>query len=330
VLDGRANTKPADLTARALAGDPRARARLFTLVENNAPGADAVLAELAARAGRALVVGVTGPPGAGKSTLVSRLAVALRGSGETVAILAVDPASPISGGAVLGDRIRMQELHGDAGAYVRSLSTRGATGGLARAVDDLVVVADGLGFDVVIVETVGAGQDEADVAAVAPTVVVVEVPNLGDDVQSIKAGILEIASIFVVNKADLPNADQAAATLRAMLSLAHGRDAWNPPVLKCSAASGDGVPRLIEAIRQHHEFLRASGTLAKWPIDRARRRVLDGVRDRILATIRDRVSSDDIIRLAADVARHTITLDQAIDCLLQVIFEDPVTLAGPR
>lgn len=300
----------------ARAGDLRAKARLFSLVENGGPEAQAALALLALDAGQARVVGITGPPGAGKSTLVSRLAGAVRGRGQTIAILAVDPSSPITGGAVLGDRIRMQNLHGDSGAYIRSVSTRGAVGGLARAVEDLVTVADGLGYDVVLVETVGAGQDEADIAGIAPTVVLVEVPHLGDDVQAIKAGILEIADVFVVNKADRDGADQAAAVLRAMLSLVHRPEAWKPPVLKASALKGEGVERILDAIDEHQEFLRKCGRLDAWRIERARRRLLEGTRERLLERLLTAVPREELQSLALAIAEHRLSASQAVEKLL--------------
>jgi LAO/AO transport system kinase len=317
----RADSEPRVLVEQARAGDVRARARLFTLVENGGPGAEAALSELAPLAGGARVVGITGPPGAGKSTLIARLARAVRDRGQTIAVFAVDPSSPITGGALLGDRIRMQALHGDAGAYIRSLSTRGAVGGLARAVGDMALVADALGYDVVLVETVGAGQDEADVAGVTPTVVLVEVPHLGDDVQAIKAGILEIADVFVVNKADRDGADQAAATLRAMLSLTHQREGWNPPVIKTSATTGEGVPKLLDAIDKHRAYLDHGGRLASWRVDRARRRLLDAVTDRLLARLYARVSADELRALATELADYRVGLDQAADQLLQAIDE---------
>jgi LAO/AO transport system kinase len=288
------------------------------MIENGGERARLIVQALAPDAGRASVVGVTGPPGVGKSTLVARLAKAVRQEGKSVAILAVDPSSPITGGAVLGDRIRMQDLHGDVGAFIRSIATRGSVGGLARAAGDMVVAADALGYDVVIVETVGAGQDEAEIAGVAPTVVLVEVPHLGDDIQSIKAGVLEIADVFVVNKADRDGADQAAATLRAMLSLAHSRDGWHPPVLKTSATTGDGIPRLLEAIREHEAFLARSGRQASWPIERAERLLVDGVRERVVARLRTRVSSAELRALAADVAAHRVDLDAGIERLFAV------------
>lgn len=316
--DRRAPVDPLELIEQARAGDLRSRAKLFSLVEDGGSDAAQVLEILSPQAGRALVVGLTGPPGAGKSTLVALLARAIRESGQTVAILAVDPSSPITGGALLGDRIRMQNLHGDRGAYVRSISTRGATGGLARAVGDMVVLADALGYDVVIVETVGAGQNEADVAGIAPTVVVVVAPQLGDDVQSIKAGILEIASIFVVNKSDLDCADQAASHLHSMLSLAHGRDGWRPPVLKTSALTGSGVDRLLEAIHRHHRFLETSGRLTAWPIERARQVLLEGARTRILTSILESFDPAEFARLVSDLAGHRITLQTGIDRLLEM------------
>lgn len=305
-----------DLVAAARGGDVRARARLFSLVEHGGDALHAVLAALGPFTGHAEVIGVTGPPGVGKSTLVGRFAKTVRQNGQTVAILAVDPSSPVTGGAVLGDRIRMQDLHGDAGAYVRSLSTRGAVGGLARAVDGMVRVADGLGYDVVLVETVGAGQDESDVAGVAPTVVLVEVPHLGDDIQAIKAGILEVADVLVVNKADREGADQAAAILRAMLSLAPRHEGWVPPVVKVSAATGDGIPKLVEAIRSHQQFLESSGRLTTWRTERAQRQILDGLREWIVARLFERVSPEDFKLLAADVSEYRVSLDDAVNQLI--------------
>ena len=317
--DRLGSVDPIELVARARAGDVRARAKLFSLVEVGGAEAQAALAVLTPLVGHALVVGVTGPPGAGKSTLVGELAKAIRRDSETVAILAVDPSSPITGGAVLGDRIRMQGLHGDAGAFVRSLSTRGAMGGLARAVGDMVTVADGLSYDVVIVETVGAGQDSADIAGIAPTVVLVEVPHLGDDIQSIKAGVLEIASIYAVNKADLDGADQTAVTLRAMLSLAHSRDAWNPPVLKVSALTGVGIDKLLEAIRDHQAFFASSGRRAIWPIERARRRLWDGFRDRAVELAVAAIAPADFDSVVDEIAQNRRSLTEGIDCLIRAL-----------
>ncbi|HLH71862.1 MAG TPA: methylmalonyl Co-A mutase-associated GTPase MeaB [Chloroflexota bacterium] len=317
------------LINRARAGDIRSRARLFSLVEDGGNPAATALATLAPWGGHARIIGITGPPGAGKSTLVGRLAREIRSRGQTVAILAVDPASPITGGAVLGDRIRMQDLHGDPGAYVRSISTRGALGGLARAVDGMVLVAEALGYDVVLVETVGAGQDEAAIIGVAPTVVVVEVPHLGDDVQSIKAGILEIADVFVVNKADHDGADQAAAMLRAMLSLAPPADGWRPPVLKTSALTGDGVPALLESIHQHQCFLEQSGRLAHWRNERAERQIFEAAQDNFLARLRSSVSAAQLQSLITDVASHRLSAEQAAEQLLDALDQQPMPRYNP-
>ena len=305
------------LVTRARAGDLRSRARLFSLIENGGPAAQAALSELVPLAGHAQIVGITGPPGAGKSTLVGKLATEIRRVGQTVAILAVDPSSPLTGGAVLGDRIRMSDLHGDPGVFVRSLSTRGAVGGLARAVGDLAVAADALGYDVILIETVGAGQDEAEIARVAPTVVLVEVPHLGDDVQAIKAGILELADVLVVNKADRDGADQAVAILRGMLSLGHPRDSWRPPIVKTSATTGEGVPKLIEAIREHARHLNQDGRLATWRAERARARIIDGLREKILARVLTETSPEELQMLVDEVARQRLPIDRAVEKLLE-------------
>jgi LAO/AO transport system kinase len=234
-------------------GDLRALARAATGLENRDPDALAVLHEMeAARQmeeapGHALIVGVTGPPGAGKSTLVDAMATALRRQGKTIAVIAVDPTSRITGGAILGDRIRMQQHHGDAGVFVRSMATRGSTGGLARATADLVRLMDAAGRDYVIVETVGVGQDEIEIARLAQVTIVVLVPGMGDDVQAIKAGIMEIADIFAINKSDQPGADQVEREIQMMLSLADGRQ---PAIVKTVATESKGIDELLEAVRK--------------------------------------------------------------------------------
>jgi LAO/AO transport system kinase len=226
-------------------GDLRALARAATGLENRDPDALALLREM--EPGHALIAGVTGPPGAGKSTLVDAMATALRRQGKTVAIIAVDPTSRITGGAILGDRIRMQQHHGDAGVFVRSMATRGSTGGVARATADLARLMDAAGRDYVIVETVGVGQDEIEIARLAQVTVVVLVPGMGDDVQAIKAGIMEIADIFVINKSDQPGAEQVEREIRAMLSLGHGRQ---PAIVKTVATESKGIEELLELIQQ--------------------------------------------------------------------------------
>ena len=237
-----------ELARKIREGDARALARTATGVENRDPQALETLRDLAPFAGHARIVGITGPPGAGKSTLVDALAAAIRQQGKTVAIVAVDPTSRITGGAILGDRIRMQQHHADPGIFIRSMATRGGTGGLARATAGLAHLMDAAGRDFVIIETVGVGQDEVDITGVAQVTVVVLVPGMGDDVQAIKAGIMEIADIFVINKSDQPGADRVERELQSMLSLADGRQ---PPIIRTVATHGTGIPALLQAVESH-------------------------------------------------------------------------------
>lgn len=257
----------------------RALARALTRIENGDDSVQDVLRAAWSSTGRAHRIGVTGAPGSGKSTLVSALARSWRADGRSVAILSIDPSSPITGGAILGDRIRMRELSGDAGVFIRSMASRGSAGGLAAAASDAVALLDAHGFDIVVVETVGAGQAEVDVVRLADSIVVVEAPGMGDDIQAIKAGILEIADVLVVNKADRPGAQKTVAALQAALDLApqsHGHhgivvssdeahqvstepDGWVIPVLPTAAALGDGVPALVDALHRHQGWLQSSG-----------------------------------------------------------------------
>jgi LAO/AO transport system kinase len=255
----------AELVPRAINGDTRAIARLLTRAENGTPEARAAFDTLFARSGKAHVVGITGVPGSGKSTLVAKLARALRASERSVGIVAIDPSSPFSGGAILGDRIRMGDLTGDAGVFMRSMATRGALGGLARGTLEAVDVLDAAGFDVVLIETVGVGQDEVDIARAAHTTVVVSAPGLGDDIQAIKAGVLEIADVHVVSKCDKPDANRTIADLKTMLmlglSLAPGAGSWQPPVIATSAARDEGIVDLVKAIADHRATLERSGEI---------------------------------------------------------------------
>ena len=242
-----------------VAGDRRALARLLTHIENTDAVAAEALAWLFPHTGRAHVVGVTGAPGCGKSTLVNELAQILRRAGSTVAILAVDPSSPFTGGALLGDRLRMRGLAGDSGVFIRSAASRGALGGLAITTADMAAAFDAAGYDKIIVETVGAGQAEVDIASTAHTVLVVESPELGDDVQAIKAGILEIADVLVANKADRPNAENALRALRASVEMMPASLAWRTPIIQTVATVGQGVAEVAEAMEQHLAYLVSSG-----------------------------------------------------------------------
>jgi LAO/AO transport system kinase len=237
------------LSERILARDPRAIARAISLIENEAPEGADLIGAIYARTGRAYLIGVTGPPGAGKSTLVDRITAEFRAAGRTVGVLAVDPTSPYSGGAILGDRVRMQSHAEDAGVFIRSMATRGHLGGLARTTAEAALVMDAAGFDVVIIETVGVGQDEVDIVRTADISLVTVVPGTGDEVQALKAGIMEIADVFVVNKADREGADRTAASIEAMLSLEPwAEDAWRPPVMRTVATTGQGVADLVGMI----------------------------------------------------------------------------------
>ena len=273
-------TSTDELAERLVAGDRLALSRMISAVESGRDDARRAMRCLYAKTGRAHVLGVTGPPGSGKSTLATRLALEYRARGQTVGIVAVDPTSPFTGGAILGDRVRMMELHSDPDVFMRSMATRGVMGGLARSTLDVVLLLDAFGKDVVIVETVGVGQDEVEIARAADTTVVVGVPNLGDDIQAIKAGILEVADILVVNKADLLGADRLVADLRGMLQLAEER-LWRTPILRTVATEGTGVGELIDTVAEHRAFLESSGNWRLRRADSARRQVRAIVEDRV-------------------------------------------------
>lgn len=326
-----------DLAQRVLKGSRRALAQLLTQVENGTAVAE--MAALYPHSGRAHLVGVTGAPGTGKSTLVNRLALELRGRDRTVGIVAVDPTSPFSGGAILGDRIRMRDLAGDPGVFIRSMATRGSLGGLARTTSDMVAALDAAGFEMVLIETVGAGQSEVDVARLAHTVIVTEAPGLGDDVQAIKAGILETADILVVNKADDPRAKNTVRALRTMLDLGslpdradmlhHGRlvdaalperttsDGWETPIHETVATSGAGVAELADLLDRHRAHLEASGELGR----RVRARVLTDLearlRDALIERLLAGVDGDQLAAVIDAVAAREMAPAAAVDRLLQ-------------
>lgn len=288
------------------AGNPRALARAITAVENREENSHELLKRLFEHSGTARVLGVTGSPGAGKSTLVDALAREYRKQGKTIGIVAVDPTSPFSGGAILGDRIRMSSHHADPGIFIRSMATRGALGGLSHTTADIATVLDASGRDLVMIETVGVGQDEIDIVRLADVTIVILVPGMGDDVQSIKAGIMEIADIFVINKADRDGADRVEREIRAMQSLAHPRsDNWTPPVVKTIASDGTGVPELAKAIDSYEKFLDSTELGRQRRMENWRNRLISMLRDELLERVlRQQMPDDDATRYAAEVAEH--------------------------
>jgi LAO/AO transport system kinase len=266
--------EPAALVSAAHGGDPRALARLISLVENGSPQLRSVMKLIAPHTGQARVVGLTGAPGVGKSTITGALVRAYRDQGLRVGVLAVDPTSPFTGGALLGDRVRMQDHATDAGVFIRSMASRGHLGGLSWAAPQAVRILDAAGFDVVMIETVGVGQAEVEIASLADTTLVIVAPGMGDSVQAAKAGILEIADIFVVNKSDRPGAQEAVRDLRTMLAMArYGEGAWRPPIVAASAMSGEGIDDLAGRIDAHAEWLGASGERDRRRLARAREEI---------------------------------------------------------
>jgi len=305
------------LLERARAGDKRAIARLLSVVENDEVGAAEATSALYPLTGRAQIVGVTGPPGGGKSTLVNRLAGVYRERVERVAVVAVDPSSPFTGGALLGDRIRMRDRFLDEGLFIRSMASRGHSGGLARATSRVVNVLDALGYGVVLVETVGVGQEEVEVVRVADTVCLVTVPGLGDDIQAIKAGVLEIADVIVVNKADRPGADETARDLAQMLRLGKPRTDWTAPIVRTTASTGEGIEQLVGAIEKHRAWAAASGERDRRRRDAARAEVEQMLREALVRRLRDRVGSDGVERAVERVAERTIDPYAAVQELLR-------------
>ena len=285
-------------------GDARALARAISVVENRAPGWSELLKALFAYTGRARVVGVTGAPGAGKSTLVDQLARVYRRQKRSVGVIAVDPTSPYTGGAILGDRIRMQEHFSDPGIYIRSMATRGSLGGLARTTADVTTVLDASGRDVILIETVGVGQDEVDIVRLADITVVILVPGMGDDVQTIKAGIMEIADIFVINKSDRDGAERVEREVRALLSLAARQDGWTPPIVKTVASEGRGVAELATAIAGYEGYLHAENRALKKSVVNWQERLVEMLRDTMLEKARAQLGDGDLRRMAAEVAEH--------------------------
>jgi LAO/AO transport system kinase len=264
-----------ELVNDAISGSVRALAKLITMVENEMPEALEALRRLYPQTGRAYIVGITGPPGSGKSTLTDKITKELRKQNFTVGIIAVDPTSPFTGGALLGDRLRMQDITSDEGVFVRSMATRGTLGGLSKATADTVKVLDAFGKDFIIIETVGVGQDEVDIVRTADTTLLISVPGLGDDIQAMKAGIMEIGDIFVVNKADREGADRVVTELSLMLDLSPAKSAWRPPVVKTVGTLGEGIQELVEKILAHRKFLEEGEGLVKKRNTRAREEIIN-------------------------------------------------------
>ncbi len=287
------------------AGSPRALARAITAVENRTPESRELLKALFPHTGHARVIGLTGAPGAGKSTLVDQLAREYRKQDKTVGIVAVDPTSPYTGGAILGDRIRMGSHYADPGIYIRSMATRGSLGGLASTTSDVVTVIDASGRDLVLIETVGVGQDEVDIVKLAEVTVVILVPGMGDDVQTIKAGIMEIADVFVINKSDREGAERVEREIRAMQSLAPRSDRWVPPVVKTIASDGTGVPAVVTAIAQYQEFLDKNGLAQQKLAQNWRERLIEMLRDSLLQRLlREELNEQAVTRYATEIAER--------------------------
>jgi LAO/AO transport system kinase len=312
-----------DALARSvLAGQYRALAQAVSLVEREDPQAEQLLADIYPATGRARVIGITGSPGAGKSTLVAALAKHYRRQQKRVGIIAVDPTSPFTGGAILGDRIRMTDLYTDRGVFIRSMATRGFMGGLAKATNDVVDLLDASGFDVVLVETVGVGQDEIDVIRTVQTNIVILVPGMGDDIQAIKAGIMEIGDIFVVNKADRPGADRTVTEITMMMSLVEEHGDYVPPIVKAVASRGEGIEELDEAIVHHRGYLESSGELDRRNRERVRIRIETMLKEKFMNRLM--MASPNFDQILDDVVhKRNNPHDAAEDVLRRVTIQSP-------
>jgi LAO/AO transport system kinase len=306
-----------ELVERLLNGEPRAVARAISIVEDGTDGSAELMKGVLPRTGKAVVVGITGSPGAGKSSLVDKLASYYRENDEKVGIIAVDPSSPFSGGAILGDRIRMQTLGLDPNVFIRSMATRGKLGGLARATVDAVAILDAAGYDKVIVETVGVGQDEVEIVKTADVSVVVLVPGMGDDIQAIKAGIMEIGDVFVINKADREGVIRTVKELEALLSLAHRHDFWEPPIVKTIATENKGIEELSDAIDKYYEFLRSGEKSIVRRTEIARWRLTELLQERLLANLLSQNGTEAMLdELALEVAEKKRDPYSAIEALI--------------
>jgi len=290
---------------RVRAGDLRALSRAISIVEDRRPDSTAILKALFPYSGNAGLIGLTGSPGAGKSTLVDQIAREYRKQGKTIGIVAVDPTSPFSGGAILGDRIRMQSHYADSGIYIRSMATRGSLGGLASTTADVATVLDASGRDLVMIETVGVGQDEVDIVTLADVTLVILVPGMGDDVQTIKAGIMEIADIFIINKSDRDGAERVEREIRAMQSLAVRHNNWTPPIVKTVASDGTGVLEVVESIEKYREYLKQGSLGRNRRVENWRKRITEMLRDALFQrVVTDYLGNGEAERFAVEVAEH--------------------------
>ena len=306
-----------DLLEKLFNGEPRAVARAISKVEDGAEDASALMKEVFPKTGNALIIGITGSPGAGKSSLVDKLALFYREKGEKIGIICVDPSSPFSGGAILGDRIRMQTLGLDKNVFIRSMATRGNLGGLSRATVDAVSILDAAGFDKVIVETVGVGQDEVEIVKTADVSVVVLVPGMGDDIQAIKAGIMEIGDVFVINKADREGVLRTEKELEALLSLAHRPDFWQSPIVKTVAPESKGIEDLAKAIESYNEFQKTGENFERRKAI-ARWRLLGLLQEKLLADVLNRDgTSEKLEKLAQEIAEKKNNPYSAVEEILR-------------
>ena len=313
-----AGVGPASLAEGVREGDARAIARAISLIEDNDPEAARLIGELFPHTGRALLVGLTGSPGTGKSSLVNHLARHYRAQGKKVGIIAIDPTSPFTGGALLGDRVRMQEHATDENIYIRSMATRGSLGGLARATGDAVLVLDAAGKDLILIETVGVGQDEIDIVRLADVTVLLLVPGLGDDVQNFKAGVMEIADVFVINKVDRGEGERVERELKAMLSLSRRKDGWQTPVVKTVATEGTGVEELADAVERFNAYLDQNDLREQKRTERWQERLLDLIRQRALERVLEvAVGKESLARYAGQIARRERDPHSVVEELLR-------------
>lgn len=306
------------LTTQLLKGDRRAAAKLITIVENDPMDAKKVISRIYKNTGKAQIVGMTGPPGCGKSTLVNQLASFMRKKGRSVGIIAVDVSSPFSGGAFLGDRIRMKDLTTDKGVFIRSMATRGGKGGIARATCDAIKIIDALGYDIILVETVGAGEDDVDIMNASYTSIVITVPGLGDDIQANKAGMMEIADIFVVNKADREGADMVVYELESMLRLTDKRE-WKPPVMKTAAIEAVGISELADRIDEHFNYLKENDLIGERLKRRAEMEIVNIARDLITRDVEEMKKSEKYKKLIEDIIEKKTDPHSAVDEIMMMV-----------